>query len=226
MSALPFFRGCVAGSILAASLSFSSCRQTPAPVGNAPEPVAQPQVTRTVDPQARTLAMEKLMELLQAKAADWVAYRRRVQLVDPPYLKGTVILVDALLVWENGRNSTPTGDRSNYELPDDLRPTTLDEVGTVIIATRIEKRVGLYIGKIAPGAFKDTLGIEIVDRSIPAVIGRKSFVSADPPKVYDPNFHAEGDVNRQMWAYLRTLERRVDPCEAPTSPCRKAAQEY
>jgi hypothetical protein len=151
----------------------------------------------------------RLRDQLGPKAPEWYALRKKVQMVNPPYLRGKIALIGG--PYDDGSGPAHV-DISDFDVPDDLRPASTQDVGTVILTTRTTRDIGVY-KSLSGGAnyeiaFKATLTIQIIDLSIPAVIGVKSFKSPDPPKQFDPKFFPTTITNNQMWDYLRTLERK------------------
>lgn len=105
------------------------------------------------------------------------------QITDQPYLKGRVLVVTR-------KPDMPflTMDQEPLPYPDDERAKELlaqtpEQVGTVVVLNYSKEKVGTY--KIVEGsggvnAYREVCELIVIDRSIPAVIHRKTFRGRDP----------------------------------------------
>jgi hypothetical protein len=155
-----------------------------------------------------------LEKQLKAKAADWYKLRRRTRLQNPPYLRGKVAIINSgEFAGENNSNETPYVDLMSKDVPDELRPASIDEIGTIVLTTWTDREIGVYRSLPVRAsdnrtAFEYRCTIKIIDLSLPAVINVNSFNSPPPPTQYDPKFYGRGLVEKQVLDYLKSLERR------------------
>ena len=105
------------------------------------------------------------------------------QLTDQPYIKGRVLVITR-------KQDLPflTMDQEPLPYPDDERAKellaqTVEQVGTVVVMNYSKEKAGTY--KIVEGsggvhAYREIVELIVIDRSIPAVIHRKTFRGHDP----------------------------------------------
>jgi hypothetical protein len=115
------------------------------------------------------------------------------------YIHGKIIPV-------NVRNQTV--DYSfYYELPEELRASSPEEVGTVVWLDCTGSLVGTYTG--GGGAYRWTCETQVVDLSIFRIVGEESFTGSDPPKTKLGSGDEHGSFpSDQIIAYLVALPRK------------------
>jgi hypothetical protein len=115
------------------------------------------------------------------------------------YVKGKVIPVDL---------ANQKIDWFYYDLPDDLKARTPEQVGTVVWLEWGERKVGQY-GTSGGGAFVRTCNVTVIDHAQRAIVGRHYIEGGPPPTTSRRgasqygSYPTEGIVN-----YLRGLPRR------------------
>jgi hypothetical protein len=95
------------------------------------------------------------------------------------YLRGQVVAIDV--------GTREVDEDVFFDLPAGLRAATPEEVGTVVLLKWGTKMVGMYTGPNGFGGVADaqTCEVTVIDRSIPAVVARRSFQGHDPPTHYN-----------------------------------------
>jgi hypothetical protein len=88
------------------------------------------------------------------------------------YLKGKIITVNKK---ENRI------DDIYFKLPEELRATKPEDVGTIVWLDWGEDRVGFYLGSHGD-ATVNTCHVTIIDKSVPAIVGEINFRGSDPPE--------------------------------------------
>jgi hypothetical protein len=99
-------------------------------------------------------------------------------------------------------------DGLHFDLPDDLRAATPDEVNTVVQLRWNQAAVGTYSsgGK----GYQWSCSATVIDRATQTTIGSQQFAGSPPPQSYygKPGESRSGDKpTPQVLAYLRTLAR-------------------
>jgi len=122
------------------------------------------------------------LDRLQARLEEFSQVPPREQLTDQPYIKGRILVIDkkpnmAFLTMTQEPHYWPS-DRAK-----DLLAQTPEQVGTVALLNFSKEAAGSY--KLTEGsggvsAFREVCELILIDRSIPAVIHRKTFRGADP----------------------------------------------
>jgi hypothetical protein len=115
------------------------------------------------------------------------------------YVKGKVIPVNL---------KSKDVDWLYYDLPDDLRPASPAEVGTVAWLDWGEVKVGEY-GKGGGGAFVQTCKVTVIDKARRAIVGETVVRGSDPPKSSRRGASASGSKpTAEVVQYLRGLPRK------------------
>jgi hypothetical protein len=95
----------------------------------------------------------------------------------------------------------------HFELPTGLRSQKPEDVGTVLLLTDGEKRVGQYEGG-AP-AYVRTVNVQVIDRARNAVIARVAIDGGRPPQTVVGSQPGYGPPPvREVVTYLSALPRR------------------
>jgi hypothetical protein len=96
------------------------------------------------------------------------------------YLRGRVVVIST--------GEKEVDEDVFFDLPEGLRATAPDEVGTVVLTKWGTKMVGMYTGPNGTSggvADAQTCQVTVIDRSIPAVVAHRWFQGADPPLYYN-----------------------------------------
>ncbi len=118
---------------------------------------------------------------------------------DNPYVKGKVIPVNL---------KSKDVDWLYYDLPDDLRPASPADVGTVVWLDWGERKVGQY-GASGGGAFVQTVRVTVIDKARGAIVGEAYLEGGPPPKTSRRGASASGSKpTDRVVTYLRGLPRR------------------
>lgn len=122
------------------------------------------------------------------------------------YIKGKVVVLD---------RKNRMIDLINDSLPSELRASTPDEVGTVVwLDWEEEFRFHYdYGGGIYGNAYRYNCKATIIDRSIPAKVGARSFIGSEPPRqhvisTYYGESHYGSKPFDEILNYLESLPRR------------------
>ena len=121
------------------------------------------------------------LDRLQARLDEFSQIPPREQLTNQPYIKGRVLVVTKKPGMSASMTQEPyywTSDRAK-----DLLAQTPEQVGTVAVLNFSKEEAGTY--KVVEGsggvsAFREVCELILIDRSIPAVIHRKTFRGPDP----------------------------------------------
>jgi hypothetical protein len=121
----------------------------------------------------RHLSRAAVLDPFNAKINDYinVAPKQRAD-PGPPALKGKVIPVDL------GEKAV---DWLYFDLPDDLRPTTPEEVGTVVHLRWGQIQVGQY-GTGGGAAYVQTCKVTVLDKASGVVLGETEVRGSQPPQ--------------------------------------------
>jgi hypothetical protein len=122
------------------------------------------------------------LDRLQARLEEFSQVPRREQLADQPYIKGRVLVVTRkpdmpFLMMTQEPHYWPS-DRAK-----DLLAQAPEQVGTVVVLNYSKEAAGTYKiegGSGGVGASREVCELILIDRSIPAVIHRKTFRGPDP----------------------------------------------
>ncbi len=122
------------------------------------------------------------LDRLQARLEEFSQIPPREQLTDQPYIKGRV-----LVVTRNPDMPFLTMTQEPHYWPSDgakeLLAQTPEQVGTVVVLNYSKEKAGSYKIADASGgvsAFREVCELILIDRSIPAVIHRKTFRGPEP----------------------------------------------
>ena len=122
------------------------------------------------------------LDRLQARLEEFSQIPKSEQLTDQPYIKGRLLVVT--------RNPDipflQMTQQPHYWLSDrakDVLAQTPEQVGTVVVLNYSKEKAGTY--KVVEGsgsvsAFREVCELILIDRSIPAVIHRKTFRGPEP----------------------------------------------
>jgi hypothetical protein len=122
------------------------------------------------------------LDRLQARLEEFSQIPKSEQLTDQPYLKGRVLVVtrkpDMPFLEMTQQPYYWPSDRAK-----DVLAQTPEQVGTVVVLNYSKEKAGSY--KVVEGsggvsAFREVCELILIDRSIPAVIHRKTFRGPDP----------------------------------------------
>lgn len=120
---------------------------------------------------------------------------------DGMYIKGKIIPID------KEPNYSSISYSYYFRLPEELRATQPEEVGTIVLLERSDERVGTYTD--GAGAYVTTIEVTIIDKSIPMIIGRKSFRGENPLSAkygYGANYGLPPTI--EIIDFLKGLPRR------------------
>jgi hypothetical protein len=130
---------------------------------------------------------------------DYTAPAARVGKEESPYVKGKVIPVNL---------KSKDVDWLYYDLPDNLRPTSPGEVGTVVWLDWGEVKVGQY-GSGGGGAFVQTCKVTVIDKARRAIVGETVVRGSDPPRSSRRGSSASGSKpTTEVVQYLNRLPRK------------------
>lgn len=151
--------------------------------------------------------------------------------VNNPYIVGKVIIVD---MYEGDKDSPGAPPRKVntvffsacgmkwtkqfnchefFFLPDDLRATTPEEVGTIIWLSWGSRQVGHY-GEVEyhKPACRIKCRMTIIDKKRNSIIGEKEFLGGPPPKTTSASFDLQGDYGNKptpaITSYIESLPRK------------------
>ena len=112
------------------------------------------------------------------------------------YLRGKILPIDT---------SDNTVDvRIYYELPDDMRPITPEEVTMALWMDCTERTVGTYTH--GGGAIQWYCDVTLVDMTVPAIIGESSFTGSEPPGTNPGSSDQTGSFpSKEIINYLGSL---------------------
>ena len=121
------------------------------------------------------------LDRLQARLDEFSQIPPREQLTEQPYIKGKVLVVTKKPDLPSSMTQEPyywPSDRAK-----DLLAQTPEQVGTVAVLNFSKEAAGTY--KLVEGsggvsAYREVCELILIDRSIPAVIHRKTFRGPDP----------------------------------------------
>jgi hypothetical protein len=103
---------------------------------------------------------------------------QRVQLTDQPYVRGKLLILNR----RESSESFSLSDLSAYGNFMEIRAETPEEVGTVVLLHYKKQRAGTFViegqGRSVPG-YVWVCDLTMIDRSIPAVIYRRTFRGAE-----------------------------------------------
>ena len=122
------------------------------------------------------------LDRLQARLEEFSQIPPREQLTDQPYLKGRVLIVTRkpdmpFLMMTQEPHYYPS-DRAKEVLAQ-----APEQVGTVVVLNYSKEKAGSYKvveGSGGVGAYREVCELVLIDRSIPAVIHRKTFRGPEP----------------------------------------------
>jgi hypothetical protein len=122
------------------------------------------------------------LDRLQARLEEFSQIPPREQLTDQPYIKGRVLVVTRKpdmpsLMMTQEPHYYPSGRAA------ELLAQSPEQVGTVAVLNYSKEEAGSYKIVDAPGgvsAFREVCELVLIDRSIPAVIHRKTFRGPEP----------------------------------------------
>jgi hypothetical protein len=115
-----------------------------------------------------------------------------------PYIKGKVITINKQ---ENRIDSI------YYDLPEDLRATKPDEVGTIAWLEWGEDKIGTYTD--GDDAIVITCQVTVIDKSIPRIVSKTNFEGIEPPRVKRSSESGTGPIPTQKIVdYLRDLPKK------------------
>jgi hypothetical protein len=120
--------------------------------------------------------------------------------VGDPYLKGKIIAID------KNRNII---DKLYYDLSEELRANTPEEVGTIVWLQCDENVVGYYGSTQTEGSEATywTCDVTIIDKSIPAILEKRNFAGAPPPSK-SAGSGTGGKPTKEIIDYLVSLPRK------------------
>jgi hypothetical protein len=118
-----------------------------------------------------------------------------------PHIKGKIVLIDknarAISTWQ-------------MELPSALRATRPDEVGTIVWIKERKEKVGEYVdlsGRSEGSAYMYVWDLTLIDKSIPAIVGRATLRGSDPPETSQEGFRSGTIPLTDTIEYLESLRR-------------------
>jgi hypothetical protein len=122
------------------------------------------------------------------------------------YLKGKIIPV----------NKTENKiDDIYYSLPEGLRATKPEDVGTIVWLDWGEDKVGHYCSEYIPGCFSsddpaivNTCDVTIIDKSIPAIVVERNFRGSDPPQKTKGGGASGSMPTEEIVDYLQNLPKK------------------
>lgn len=122
------------------------------------------------------------------------------------YITGKVLVLD---------RKARSIDSINSSLPSELRATTVNDVGTIVWLDWDQELRGSYTnsrtGVTMGDGYRYTCELSIIDKSIPARVGSKTFLGSEPPKgVFSSaaRDHYGSKPNAEIITYLKNLPRR------------------
>lgn len=117
------------------------------------------------------------------------------------YLNGKVVVLD---------KKEKSIDSINSSLPDEMRATRADDIGTVVWLDWGEHMTGTYT--TGGGAYYYTCQVTVIDRSIPAKVGTRSFRGSAPPSTTTSSYYGQNHYGSrpddEIIQYLKGLPRR------------------
>ena len=122
------------------------------------------------------------LDRLQARLEEFSQVPPREQLTDQPYIKGRVLVVtrkpDVPFLQMTQEPYYYLSDRAT-----ELLAQTPEQVGTVVVMNYSKEQAGSYKlveGSGSVSAYREVCELTFIDRSIPAVIHRKTFRGPEP----------------------------------------------
>lgn len=165
------------------------------------------QRSRTIsDAQGLSAAMPRIRDAVEVSAAnDWLTTHKT------GYVRGRIAIIDA---------STWKIDELYFELNDELRAKSEDDVGTIVVVTRGTSEVGEYAtypgGPPMAKAILNTLHVDVYDALLMRKVAEYDFQGTMPPRKIksrpgqDSNI-AGGEVSRLVLNTLRDLRQMPVP---------------
>lgn len=115
-----------------------------------------------------------------------------------PYIKGKIILID---------KSHNKISNIYYELPEELRATKPEEVGTIVWLKCGRDKVGSYTD--GEDATVITCQVTVIDKSIPIIVNKTKFKGSEPPQVKERGVSGSGEMpTKDIVDYLRSLPQK------------------
>jgi hypothetical protein len=116
-----------------------------------------------------------------------------------PYIKGKIIIID------NQKNKI---DHIYYDLPENLRATKPENVGTIVLLEWGEDKIGFYASPRSE-AIVITCQVTVIDKSIPAIVSKVNFEGPPPPAILKSGESATGAMpTQEIVNYLQGLPRK------------------
>ena len=153
------------------------------------------------------------LDRLQARLEEFSQIPPREQLTDQPYIKGRVLIVTRkpdmpFLMMTQEPHYYPS-DRAKEVLAQ-----APEQVGTVVVLNYSKEKAGSYKvveGSGGVGAYREVCELVLIDRSIPAVIHRKTFRGPEPGSATS--------ISHYQTEVLTPVDLRNKCCRANCSQC-------
>jgi len=163
----------------------------------------------TVVPRKKAEAQVQSMQAFEVRLNEYIpsADLSDISSSQRPYLNGRVITVSNHKVSEHNFNPAyfTTADPVFFELPEELRARTPEEVRTVIALKWASIEVGEY-GRGIP-AIQIVCSVIIVDQANRRIVENKYFRGSSPPSWTSTGTHVGDSPKPQVVRYLTELPR-------------------